>query len=48
MGFEWDLDKANRNRAKHGVEFTEAATVFGDPLALTFFFRITPTTKIVS
>lgn len=37
MEFEWDPDKAARNIAKHGVAFSEAATVFGDPLALTFF-----------
>lgn len=36
MEFEWDRDKAARNLAKHGVEFAEAATVFGDPLAITF------------
>ena len=32
MRFEWDPQKAARNRAKHGVSFEEAATVFGDPL----------------
>lgn len=37
MEFEWDRDKAARNLAKHGVEFVEAATVFGDPLAITFY-----------
>ena len=37
MEFEWDPDKAARNVAKHGVPFSEAATVFGDPLALTFY-----------
>ena len=37
MEFEWDPDKAVRNLAKHGVAFYEAATVFGDPLAVTFF-----------
>ena len=37
MEFEWDSDKAGRNLAKHGVAFPEAATVFGDPLAVTFF-----------
>ena len=37
MEFEWDPDKATRNLAKHGVSFHEAATVFGDPLALTYF-----------
>lgn len=36
MGFEWDDEKADANEAKHGVSFIEAATVFGDPLALTF------------
>jgi len=29
--FEWDSRKAATNRAKHGVAFEEAATVFGDP-----------------
>ena len=37
MEFEWDADKAAANIAKHGVSFHEAATVFGDPLALTYF-----------
>jgi uncharacterized DUF497 family protein len=37
MEFEWDPDKAARNLAKHRVAFAEAATVFGDPLAITFF-----------
>jgi len=32
MRFEWDPRKARRNRAKHGISFEEAATVFGDPL----------------
>jgi len=36
MEFEWEQDKANRNLTKHGVAFAEAATVFGDPLAVTF------------
>ena len=35
MEFEWDELKATRNLVKHGVTFQEAATVFGDPLALT-------------
>jgi uncharacterized DUF497 family protein len=33
--FEWDARKARSNLAKHGVEFEEAVTVFGDPLART-------------
>jgi len=33
--FEWDPEKAERNRNKHGVSFEEAATAFGDPLSLT-------------
>jgi hypothetical protein len=33
--FEWDPKKAEHNVKKHGVEFEEASTVFGDPLAAT-------------
>jgi len=36
MRFEWDPRKAAANLKKHGVSFQEAATVFGDPLAITF------------
>ena len=36
MKFEWDPKKAAKNLKKHGVTFQEAATVFGDPLAMTF------------
>lgn len=36
MRFEWDPAKAAANLKKHGVTFQEAATVFGDPLAVTF------------
>jgi hypothetical protein len=35
MDFKWDPKKAARNLRKHGVSFTEAATVFGDPLSIT-------------
>ena len=35
MQFEWDPAKDRRNRILHRVAFTEAATVFGDPLAWT-------------
>ncbi len=34
MQFEWDPAKASENAAKHGVAFTEAITVFADPLEL--------------
>lgn len=34
MEFEWDPTKAAANLAKHNVSFEDAATVFGDPLAL--------------
>ena len=37
MLFEWDDSKADSNQRKHGVSFTEAVTVFGDPLSLTMF-----------
>ena len=36
MEFEWDPKKADANANKHGVTFQEAATIFGDPLAITF------------
>ena len=36
MNFGWDPGKARKNCRKHRVSFEEAATVFGDPLALTF------------
>ena len=36
MEFEWGEEKAVTNLKKHGVPFHEAATVFGDPLAITF------------
>jgi uncharacterized DUF497 family protein len=32
--FEWDSRKARGNLEKHQVSFEEAATVFGDPIAL--------------
>ena len=32
MELEWDADKAASNVSKHGVGFSEAMTVFGDPL----------------
>ena len=35
MQFEWDPEKDRRNRTLHRISFTEAATVFGDPLAWT-------------
>jgi uncharacterized protein len=36
MKLEWDPDKANLNLLKHSVSFYEAATVFGDPLSVTY------------
>jgi uncharacterized DUF497 family protein len=37
IAFEWDPDKAEENVLKHQVSFSEAATVFGDPLSMTFY-----------
>ncbi len=42
MEFEWDPEKATANSTKHGVTFSEAATVFGDPLAITYQVEATP------
>ncbi|MBI2977020.1 MAG: BrnT family toxin [Chloroflexi bacterium] len=36
MEFEWGPAKADKNLAKHGVSFIEAATVFADPLSVVF------------
>ena len=36
MIYEWDPAKAATNLRKHKVSFAEAASVFLDPLALTF------------
>jgi len=36
VDFEWNKNKADINLKKHEISFQEAATVFGDKLALTF------------
>ena len=36
MTFEWDARKAAANFTKHAIAFEDAATVFLDPLAITF------------
>lgn len=36
MTFAWSEAKASANLKKHGVDFREAATVFGDALSTTF------------
>ncbi len=36
MQFAWDKRKAASNLKKHGISFAEAASVFGDPLSMTF------------
>jgi len=33
--FEWDEEKAAKNLTNHGVSFSEASTVFADPLSRT-------------
>jgi len=47
LHFEWDINKATVNIAKHGVSFEEAATVFRNPIAAIFddvaHFSATPT-----
>jgi len=45
LWFEWDPVKAEANRAKHGVSFSEAATIFGDPLARTIYDESHSTTE---
>jgi len=36
VNFEWDPGKARQNRREHRIPFQEAATIFGDPLAVTY------------
>lgn len=36
MLFEWDENKNQINITKHGINFQEASTAFGDPMALDF------------
>ena len=36
LRFEWDETKAAKNIEKHRVSFDEAATVFDDPMFITF------------
>jgi uncharacterized protein len=35
--FEWDIEKAQLNAAKHGVTFEEARQAFDDPRAVEIF-----------
>ncbi|MGO9122937.1 MAG: BrnT family toxin [Desulfomonilaceae bacterium] len=35
--FEWDTTKAEQNLRKHKVSFRRAATIFGDPRAISIF-----------
>ena len=35
MEFEWDPAKGAANLTKHGVTFSEASTIFGDPFEVT-------------
>jgi uncharacterized DUF497 family protein len=37
MNFHWNANKAEKNLAKHDVDFVEASTIFADPFALTIF-----------
>ena len=32
--FEWDVDKARANLAKHKIDFWEATLIFGDPVVV--------------
>ena len=47
VSFTWDPSKARSNRAKHGVSFDEAATVFADPEAQFYADLVHPKRGIV-
>ena len=42
MKFEWDVKKERANVRKHGVDFQESSTVFGDPFERTILDPTTP------
>jgi len=37
LKFEWNPAKEKANQRKHRVDFKEAATVFRDPMGITFY-----------
>lgn len=37
MKFEWNASKAAANVRRHGITFEDATSVFGDPLARTYY-----------
>ena len=37
MNFEWDIQKGQKNIAKHGLDFSTAILVFGDENRLEFY-----------
>ncbi len=37
---EWDEEKNNANRIKHGISFEEAQEVFNDPNAIEFYDKL--------
>jgi uncharacterized protein len=45
--FDWDEEKERANVRKHGVSFTEAATVFGDPHAMYLVDRTHPEREVL-
>ena len=44
--FEWDDEKAAENLTKHAISFSEASTVFADPLSRTIPILYIPKKKI--
>ena len=39
LRFDWDEQKNERNRTKHGIDFETAQLVFEDPFCITFIER---------
>ena len=40
LSFEWDSEKADINRRKHGISFEEAGLVFQDDSLLEYYDRL--------
>ena len=37
INFEWDPEKAQKNKVKHNITFELAASIFNDPYALSIY-----------
>lgn len=43
--FQWDSNKAQSNRSKHGISFQQSTEVFNDPAMMTVFDELHSVTE---